>query len=199
QKADTVKIESINQTTKIKSILTISSVCSDGCFIGRLGSTDRRYTCEARNKNGTSGKTRFTVKISGMPKAPVIHSSEVISSSSILVKWKAVTMVAKPVILYTLYYNADQEKSPRAVNITVKNSTGNYEHRLLKLNQLTAYSISLSATNIFGEGTVSEPVVEKTSPIDPQPPEILNDGTVTHQNISLTFVKSLLNKRGVIL
>jgi hypothetical protein len=103
--------------------------------------------------------------LTGMPKAPVIHSSEVISSSSILVKWKAVTMVAKPVILYTLYYNADHEKSPRAVNITVKNSTGNYEYRLLKLNQLTAYSISLSATNIFGEGTVSEPVVEKTSPI----------------------------------
>jgi hypothetical protein len=33
---------------------------------------------------------------------------------------------------------------------------------------------------------------------DPQPPKILNDGTVTHQNIPLKFVHSPLNKRVIL-
>ncbi len=94
----------------------------------------------------------------------MIHSSEVINSSSILVKWKAVKKVAMPLLNYTVYYNADNEKRQHAISVSVKN-TDNYEYRLTKLSQLTTYSIAVSATNIFGEGTLSEPVVEKTSPI----------------------------------
>jgi hypothetical protein len=108
--------------------------------------------------------SNLNIYFTGNPKAPVIHSSEVINSSSILVKWKAVKKVAMPLLNYTVYYNADNEKRLHAISVSVKN-TDNYEYRLTKLNQLTTYSIAVSATNVFGEGTLSEPVVEKTSPI----------------------------------
>ena len=92
-----------------------------------------------------------------------------ISSSSILIKWKAVKKVAATVTAYTVYYNADNEKVSHAVNITAKNAakrnSDNYEYRLTKLNQMTAYFIYVAAKNSFGEGALSEPVVEKTFPI----------------------------------
>ena len=197
---ENVKIESINQTsTKVKSTLTIKNVC-DGCVIKpNRPPAVRSYACQASNTNGTSQKIKFTVKVYGNPKAPVIYDSQVISSSSILIKWKAVKKVADNVTAYTVYYNADNEKGQRAVNITAKNAaksnSDNYEYRLTKLKQMTAYFIFISAKNSFGEGTLSEPVVEKTLPIDPQPPEISVDGPVTSQNISLKFLPSPLNKR----
>lgn len=102
----------------------------------------------------------------------MIQSSTVLSSSSILVKWNAVTTVAKPVTAYTLYYNANNEKIQHSVNVSIRD-TNNYEYRLTKLHQMTAYSISVSATNIYGEGTISEPIIEITQSLGRYSPVIL--------------------------
>ena len=82
-----------------------------------------------------------------------------------LVKWKAVKKVAKPVIQYALYYSVDDEKTTDRINITTNNDHEKYEYTLTKLNQLTTYYIYLSATNSYGEGQRSKIAIEKTLPV----------------------------------
>ena len=96
--------------------------------------------------------------------APVL-ASEVINSSSILLKWKAIKIFYKPIVRYNLYYNENKEKKRNSVSIKPKNTTDDYEYHLTNLSQLTTYSISVSATNIFGEGAVSTSAIEQTSAI----------------------------------
>ena len=99
----------------------------------------------------------------------MINHSQAISSSSILIKWKALKKVVAPVTTYTVYYNADNEKRQHTINVTAKNAaksnSDNCEYLLTKLNQMTVYSIYLSAINPYGEGALSQFVVERTLPI----------------------------------
>lgn len=109
-----------------------------------------------------------TFSLSVKPMAPVIYNSKVTGSSTILVNWRAVTRVPNnaPIQSYILLFNADHQKSQRSINVTAKkNITASYEYELTGLNQITAYSISVSARNKYGVGAASEPVIEKTEAI----------------------------------
>lgn len=98
------------------------------------------------------------------PKAPVINSSRVISNSAILIRWKAVKLVSKPVLHYTIHFTADGEKTSSMENISTTNDEI-IEYIIENLIQLTTYSISITATNEFGEGETSERLIEKTNPL----------------------------------
>lgn len=91
--------------------------------------------------------------------------SVVVNSTSILVSWKAVETFAEPVVVYTLYYNADEEKQVYAINITATYNTSNYNHVLTGLEPFTTYMMYMTATNEgYGEGGPSESTAEKTLP-----------------------------------
>ena len=99
-----------------------------------------------------------------MPKSPVVDS-QVINSSTILLKWKAVKKFLQPITAYNLHYNENQEENDHSIEIAAENNTDDYEYRLTNLNQMTTYSISVSSTSKFGEGPRSTPVLEQTSAI----------------------------------
>ncbi|XP_046853390.1 uncharacterized protein LOC124446594 isoform X2 [Xenia sp. Carnegie-2017] len=180
-------------SVKVKSVLTIKNIC-EKCNLQKKGETIK-YTCQV-GKGVAVSRKKISVFINPKPKAPVINSSRVISSSAILIRWKAVKLVSKPVLHYTIHFNADGEKTSSMENISTTNDEI-IEYIIENLTQLTTYSIFITATNEFGEGEASELLIEKTNPLEPQPPHMSIDHS-TYQNISLRFKPSSKNKRRIL-